>query len=469
MRPANRNTRNARPKSRHASTRTRTPQRVGNVRTSGGTHRAPKSRTLDKQVVEIPIERGKMIITRRHLIYGAVAVVAVAAVGVGSSALKSATSSQEDEEVSVLDVKPANVTTADDIQQVEATSCVSQIGDYKLTYGTMVWCNDDDLAVCLVPCDTGKPLNKIDLLWLGSGNTATLLEQAAGTDDGFEILDVRATSNGIIWVESDILEGAWRIYTATLTSGGTLGTAVLADEGDGNWELPSIAIAGTYAFWQILPNSQGSNATSNSLLKKARVGSKSVETVWESKGRMATSPYTTDNRVIITPRADKNGSIYYQLTALDVATNDVVDFISLPTSMKPLEAGYSNNGFTFAFDAIYDNETGIANLGTYAPETKATGDNYSNVPWFRWARTPRCAPANCGDFLIVKSTSAVCGVNMDTKTYFALDVETGSADYGDMLASAGSRNTFVTYANVVSKPLEGESTQYCHVRVWTAL
>ena len=468
MTPANRNTNNPRPKTRNAAKRTRTPQTVGNVRTAGVNRKAPKSRTLDQQVAAIPIERGEFVLTRRHFVYGAAALAGVAAVGGGAYAFN-AVMGPEEEEIVVLDVTADAVTSSDDIQQVEYTSCVALIGDFELDYGTMVWCNDDAVAACLLPGASGKPLTQAALLWLSSGTTSTVLEQAVGASEGFEIVDVRATSNGLLWVESDMLEGTWRVYTAALSDSGNMGEPVLADEGDGDWETPTIALAGAFAYWQVLPRSDGARAKEASVLRHARVGSGKAEVAWESQGRMATPPYATEDKIVITPRADADSSVHYQMPCLKASSGEMVDSCTLPASMKPLEAGYSDNGFTFAFDAIYSNDTGIANLGTYAPSAKAAGDGYSGVPWFRWGRTPSCAPANCGDYLVVKSKTAVCGVNLGTQTYFALDVESGSADYGDMLASSGSRDTFVTYANVVSKPLKEASKQYCHVRVWTAL
>ena len=91
---------------------------------------------------------------------------------------------------------------------------------------------------------------------------------------------------------------------------------------------------------------------------------------------------------------------------------------------------------------------------------------YDDAQWFRWARTPACAPCTCGGLWIVKSTTAVCGVDLTGQTYCAIDVDSGSDDYGDMLATTGAQSCFVTYANVTDKPLAGAEEQYCHVRVW---
>ena len=65
-----------------------------------------------------------------------------------------------------------------------------------------------------------------------------------------------------------------------------------------------------------------------------------------------------------------------------------------PTSMRPLEAGCSNTGFMFSFDAGYQYGDGIASIGTYTPASAVTDNgDYSNAPWFRFNRAlPRRLP-----------------------------------------------------------------------------
>ncbi len=97
---------------------------------------------------------------------------------------------------------------------------------------------------------------------------------------------------------------------------------------------------------------------------------------YTSMGRMSTPVYAYKDGVVITPRAN-SGNIYYQLTYLDQNDN-VKDSICLPQNMKPLEAGYGDTGFNFAFDAIYNYGEGISNLGTYTPISK-NNDEYKDL------------------------------------------------------------------------------------------
>ena len=460
-------------------------------------NKSPKSRTLDTQAVAIPFEHGQMTITRRQLMYIAGGVAALGVVGGGAYAFNQVFGEHELVEESV-DVPTSAVSASTEFSQLEQDSCVALTGDFKLSFGTMLWCNSDTLAACLVPGDTGNPLTKVDLLHFSTGNTDTVLEAAAGASEGFQILDVRATTSGLVWVESDILEQTWRVYTATLKQDGALGTPVCADAGDADWELPSIAISDDMAFWQVQPATSGAAAKSQTALKACALGGKSVQVLWESAGHCACAVNATDKYVVIAPRAQSGSGVRYRLTCLDAKTGAEEDSLVLPSTMKPTDVTYCDTGFAFSFDAIYSNSTGISNIGTYVPAQKvaAAGGNsglsvagssasnasdvdgaatavnseaYSNANWFRWARTPVCAPANCGNFLVVKSTTAVCGVNLAANTYFAIDTDTGCEDYGDMLATTGAHKNIVTYSNVTTKPLSGESEQYCHVRVWESL
>lgn len=165
--------------------------------------------------------------------------------------------------------------------------------------------------------------------------------------------------------------------------------------------------------------------------------------------------------VVITPRAAASSS-RYQLTRIDAQSASVVDSLVLPSSMKPLEAGYGDTGFMFSFEAIYNFGEGIANLGTYIPastvqpDTNAEGNaSYSLVPWFRHGVTPTAPPAWCGGWIIAKDSYNVCGFNPESKQYFLLEVKSGAPSFGDYLASTGSVKRVVTYSNIDNTTLQG--------------
>src|SRR5699024_4904753 len=145
-----------------------------------------------------------------------------------------------------------------------------------------------------------------------------------------------------------------RIYTARVEGAGTgIGAPVLADEGGADYETPSIAAAGGHAFWQVLPKSGGNRASEDSVLKRVRLGSTGAETVCSSTGRTATPPYAHVDAVAVTPRT-VTASVHYQRTRIDADSGSVTATLALPSSITPIEAGYGETGFSFAFDAIYN-------------------------------------------------------------------------------------------------------------------
>ena len=133
-----------------------------------------------------------------------------------------------------------------------------------------------------------------------------------------------------------------------------------------NWEMPTLAVAAGYAFWQRLPQLDGNARVEDSQLLRAAFGTADSQVVYASQGRMACAPTSCGDSLALAPRARTSGT-YYQLTHLDAATGEVTDACVLPSSMKPMECGWGKTGFSFAFDGIYNYGEGIANLGTYLP------------------------------------------------------------------------------------------------------
>ncbi len=434
------------------------------------TSRVQKSAFWDKEVASLPASNGDILLTRRHFLYGAVGVGAVVAAGAG---VKAYTSTKEAENaISVLTVPESAVTESTSLDEVENGGKITLSAEITLPYGTLMWATNDDIAALLLPTDTGSPLTTVSILRLSSGYYFSVLDQAVGSSEGFEIYDVRASSAGMVWTEVNILEGVWRIYGATLSDDASMGEPHLLDQDTSDWETPSIAICGSTVFWQVMPNTDGAKKAEASTVRCAAVtggtgaSTSNYQVVLTSQGRMCTSIYASDNQITVTPRVQTSGT-YYQLTVIDATTRQVTDTVILPQSMKPLEAGYGQTGFMFSFEGIYSYGDGIANLGTYAPKTDVRGGNYSAAEWFHFARTPSAPPCWCGNFLVVKSTRSVVGVDLESDTYFVLDSVSGSDSYGDYLASTGSRERILVFANVNDEALSG-GEKYCSARIFTA-
>lgn len=419
--------------------------------------------------------------------------------------------------LSVLSVPNEAVFTTENCEYIDnAESVLGLYATASLPYGTLIWANDDSIAACLLPTDSSSPLTQIGILQLGNANLVTALSNPVGADEGYQIFDVRANSLGAVWVEADILNGYWRVYHSGL-SGSTITNPVLVAEGNDDWETPSIAICGGYSFWQLVPNQIKNKNVSSSKLKsslmRAPIGAPldSAEAVYEAKGYMACAPSSSPTGIACAPRSDESGT-YYQLTHIDAESGEVTDQLTLPASMKPSEISYGATGFSFSFDGIYQYGDGISNLGTYTPVTpvalttqsaidnaklaieenlpknkdgstpelnesevesatkrgiSAVADLYSASEWFRFPRTPLTTPSWCGSWFLVKSTNVVAGIDFANRKYFTLQASGNGENYGEFLASSGTMNRVVTYANLDYTPINGEPIKECSVRIWS--
>ena len=415
-----------------------------------------------------PSAPSRTLVSRRKFLYGALGVGALgaaAAIGVGVSTFNASSSPQDD--IAYLDAPKNALTTLGELEALESfEDYVKLTGTFDLPFGSLVWVSDDSYAACLLPTDTGSPLTHIGILNLVNGTLTTMLTKAIGANEGFEVYDVRATEEGIIWTEANILRGTWKVYLAPLTKG-ERGDVRLLEEGDATYETPTLAASGMHVFWQVIPR-QTNESLPPARLMSARFDKEGTEVVYESPRGMGTVPYADNDSITIAAQLDSPG-ICYQLTNIDIETKAVRDTLAIPRSVVPLEAGYGKTGFMFSFPDIYEFDTAISNLGTYAPYAKPNDGNYSAARWFGFTRTPTAAPAWCDNLLIVKSTYAICGVDLDAGKYFAIDVENGADTYGEYLASTGTHDSFVTFTNITHTPIEGERIHACRVKKWTSL
>lgn len=414
---------------------------------------------LNEQV-RIPLPEGKhTTLTRRQLIVGAAEIGALFAIGAGAQV--ATTAKEASSTVATLEVSEDAVVSLSDegaLSAIEGDAPLALSGEYKLPYGSLVWANSDSYAACLLPTEGADPLCQGAILNLSDGTLTTILEAPVSTERGFDICDIRCNEHGVVWTEANCLSGEWRIYQAS-ASGTSIGSPVLVETGTSDYEIPYLCTAGNRAFWQVVPASSGNASAEDSLLKSASFGSSDIREDWRSRGRMGTAPYSTGNEVVITPRVDTTG-VYYQMTLLDADSGSKKDELTLPTPMKPLDAGYVDGRFTFSFDASYQNQGGLSGIGTFAPIDRGGS---SGSEWFCFDRNPTAAPAWSGSYFMVKSTRTVSGIDFAARTYFTLPCPDGCDDYGDFLASTGTHDVIVTYLGMPS-----DDDAHTLVRVWKA-
>lgn len=452
----------------YKSSSSRVPQ-VDTTTYGGGLESTQKaSRTRVKRARKSSEANAQMLITRRRLLLGA-AGLGVAAVGAAGAVSLSQRESNEDNSIATLEVTEDAVFDLEACAEVDPYDAFELIGDYELPFGTLIWADDENIAACLFPTDEPTPLVNMGILQLGNGSYYIMREEAVGAEEGFEIYDVRASSAGLVWMESAVMEGLWRIYVATLDSALNLGEPKLVDEGNSIQEVPTITVVDDYAFWQTMAPISNENARHEpAVLKRAHIADGKTETIYNSVGRMSAPPVPYENSVIITPR-HTDATSYCDLVRIQAKTGTVLDTLTLPSGMFPHQVGYGPTGFAFCFENIYDYGAGISNLGTYTPARKPNKD-YTDLEWFRFNRTPTAAPCWCGDtWFMVKSNQSVCAVNFDNKVFCSFGAESGCLDWGDYLVSSGKRNTVVTAMQIDQVSTEGEETKMTQVRVWQPL
>lgn len=426
---------------------------------------------FDDDGLHIPTGNSEILLSRRQLLYGAAGLAAAGVIGTGVKIYSDAEA--EKSAIYTLEVAEDAVFSQEDCQQADKGSLASNIASLNMPYGTLIWSSSDTVAACLIPTEKSKPIAKIGILSMAAGSYTTVIDQAQEQDAGYEIYDVRMSENGMIWTESNVLQGSWSVWAAPVV-GLSVGDPVKVEEGDANWELPSLAAAGSRAYWQLRPSLSGTATAEESSIKSCQFTNPSQsKVVYTSNGRFATDICSTGEGIVISPRHPESSS-YYQLVHIDGNTLETTDSITLPSLMTPLEVGYGPYGFTFSFQNIYSYGGGIANLGTYTPVTEHNDYQYDGLTWFRFGRTPSVAPCWCNGKFVVKSTTAVALVDTEAKSFCTLSLDNDIETYGDVLCSTGVRSTFVTTMNVddtATMEASGkaeDATRKCIVRCWQA-
>lgn len=403
-------------------------------------------------------------LTRRHFLMGAAGLAGIGVVGASIAALSNR---QQTAPIGTLTVSASQVETIESYTQVNPEDMVSQQGEYTLPFGSLIWACDDTYAACLIPTETSSPLVTGALLNLSTGKISTILPSAQGQKDGFEVFDIRASKQGVIWVEQNIFANQWRVYVASHANG-NLGEVYLVDEGAQDTETPSLAAVGDSALWQVMPTADVVSTTkkTTTTIKRAGFSNGAATAIYSSPTRSACGLYAGTTSVVAAPH-HPDSSRYYQVVSLDVRDGSVLDSITLPSGMKPTEVASGPFGLSFCFESIYNFGGGIANLGTYCPA--GASERYDTASWFRFSRTPFAAPAWLGSSLLaVKSTTALCIINPALKSYTLLDAPSGSLSWGDYLATSGERNTLVSIAQINPSQSE-ESNKTCRVRIWKSV
>lgn len=386
----------------------------------------------------------KLTITRRTLVRGAIGagvVAGIAGVNGVMHSRKNVTLSSE------LTIGPQSVVTLDTFTQLDEPGEMMHLLDsVDLPYHSLAWMSDEGILAYLTPTKSGHPLNAVGVVRFGGNNVKArgadasgagaasgaagaesaldtgggagealngaarstirgiqkpqiVLSQAHDNAEGFDIYDVRASRQGIIWLEAHVLTNTWRVWCARFTKTG-IDQPLLLDEGTQYESMPTLGIIRNMVFWQIdvplrksKPNAQEGTsaqvAASSATLAAATLGagagtnaaqaavscirsaflpgeaSNAVRCFRESKAGFVTSLGVSNNLICAAERMQKSRS-HTRLVALDTS-GTLVDSLVLPAGIRPVNIAYGKSGFTFGIEGSYKNKTGITKLGTYFP------------------------------------------------------------------------------------------------------
>ena len=389
----------------------------------------------------------KLTITRRTLVRGAIGagvVAGIAGVNGVMHSRKNVTLSSE------LTIGPQSVVTLDTFTQLDEPGEMMHLLDsVDLPYHSLAWMSDEGILAYLTPTKSGHPLNAVGVVRFGGNNVKArgadasdagaagaasgaagaesaldtgvsagealngaarstirgiqkpqiVLSQAHDNAEGFDIYDVRASRQGIIWLEAHVLTNTWRVWCARFTKTG-IDQPLLLDEGTQYESMPTLGIIRNVVFWQIdvpLRKSKGNAQegtsaqveSSSATLAAATLGagagtntaqaavscirsaflpgeaSNAVRCFRESKAGFVTSLGVSNNLICAAERMQQSRS-HTRLVALDTS-GTLVDSLVLPAGIRPVNIAYGKSGFTFGIEGSYKNKTGITKLGTYFP------------------------------------------------------------------------------------------------------
>ena len=149
-----------------------------------------------------------------------------------------------------LEVPANSVVTLDAFAEIEDTTGYFEIKDLaQYPKGTMLFASEDVTAAALLTGETASPLSTCSLVNLETGAMTPALDRAVNHDTGYSIFSVCASRELLVWVESNYLTSDWAVYCATIADGALNGQPVKLDEGNGEFDTPTIAVIGTAAYW----------------------------------------------------------------------------------------------------------------------------------------------------------------------------------------------------------------------------
>lgn len=414
-------------------------------------------------------------VSRRAFVAGAAATAAVAATpalsgcGGGTSAteelLQGVIEQFPNAQVEYLAVDFDQINPHTEMENVDNSQYLIESNSFTLPLGSLVYQSSDSKALVLSPGASSRALICLGVVDLDSGEHTVLLEQALGFNEDYIIYDARASDDALIWVECNMVHGLWRVYATSFSDGVVseehLQEAQLLDEGEEDYSPPLLAAASGKVYWTVMPDPNGPASSEDSYLKAAEISKgkePQAKTVYTSHGRMITTPVVSGDVLAFVPRVDTD-MVYYQLTTMNITSDEVLNISILPQSLRVANAAWLEHGFAFGIEGNYDYANGLSFFGTY--------EQLEEGKYLYVNKAPVSAPVSMGKTTYVKSTKNVLGIKADQGEVAIVDTIQDCVSYGDNLAGAGTQKRLVLYTTL--NPKTGQSTGTCMLRVFDSL
>lgn len=376
------------------------------------------------------------VFSRRGFLRGVVGAGALAAAGSLAGCHKGTDGSAG------LMVPSSSLVTTDDLEEAWFDDVLSCDVDVDLDLGTMAWGIDDQYALLMQTGEGARPLNTLGLFNLQSGSVSSLLDQAVGADEGFDIYEARASSDLLLWTEVNYSTYDWRVYCSPLDSSMGMGSNTLYDQGPADFMPPLLCACGDQAVWTVSPDEEGAHAKDGSVVKARSLSEGGDRRLANPRGYLLAIPERSDGVVTTVMRADTD-STNYQLLAQRPGSGEVVSQVIMPPSVRPMDAILLDGRFAFQIEASFSSNSAIAQMGTYFD----IGDGR----YLRINRVPSCTPALHGGWLITKSGKATLCIDPAGGRYVIVDAPPHSLGHGDYLATSGACGRFLVYSTVTDE------------------
>ena len=378
-------------------------------------------------------------ITRRGFVLGGVVASAGTAAALAGCSSKTGSSDDAAGEPQVVKDDSKIVSVFDEYEAVDDIK-MDAASTWTLPLGTILAYSEGDYAAAMLAPASAKHANTLGVLSLGDGSLTTLIEEPKmGASCGF--YEMRSTDSVFAWVEMDYAASKWTLWAQALSAGSLTGSAQKLDHGGADYDPPLFTVTGASTIWYKMPSTTGKKTSEDSFCCMVELGGR-TETIWKSTGRFACAPRVSDGILTITPRVRNDEGVYYGMTAIDLTDGNLTRRaqLVLPTSVSPFEVVYMGDKFVFSIEASYDGVGSLGNMGTYI--------GTEGGPYVYLSREPLACAAGKGSRYLVKSQASHFLINTRAKTYGTLLSPDRALDFGDYPASAGTVDSFVTYATV---------------------